>query len=105
MPNSTVQVLVIDDETDSREFVAFVLEQAGARVTTATSAGEGFAALTQSQPDVLLSDIGMPNMDGYMVIQNFDFSNKAGILDRNGDHILPPHLKAPGCVPHYGQHV
>lgn len=36
-----------------------------------------------------------------MVIQNFDFSNKAGILDRNGDHMLPPHLKAPGCVPHY----
>lgn len=49
--------------------MAFVLEQAGARVTTATSAGEGFAALTQSQPDVLLSDIGMPNMDGYMLIR------------------------------------
>lgn len=64
-----VQVLVIDDETDSREFVAFVLEQAGARVTTATSAGEGFAALSQSQPDVLLSDIGMPDMDGYMLIR------------------------------------
>ena len=49
--------------------MAFVLEQAGAKVTTATSAGEGFAALTQSQPDVLLSDIGMPDMDGYMLIR------------------------------------
>ncbi|MBW4516122.1 MAG: PAS domain S-box protein [Timaviella obliquedivisa GSE-PSE-MK23-08B] len=64
-----IRVLVIDDETDSREFVAFVLEQAGARVTTATTASEGFAILTQSQPDVLLSDIGMPDMDGYMLMQ------------------------------------
>jgi PAS domain S-box-containing protein len=64
-----VQILVIDDETDSREFVAFVLEEAGATVITATSAEEGFAALTQFQPRVLLSDIGMPDMDGYMLIR------------------------------------
>jgi PAS domain S-box-containing protein len=69
-----IQVLVIDDETDSREFVAFVLEQAGARVTTATTASEGFALLTQSQltqsqPQVLLSDVGMPDMDGYMLMR------------------------------------
>lgn len=66
---SGIQVLVIDDETDSREFVAFVLEQAGAEVTAATTAGEGFAMLTQSQPDVLLSDIGMPDMDGYTLMR------------------------------------
>jgi PAS domain S-box-containing protein len=64
-----VKTLVIDDETDSREFVAFVLEQAGATVITAPTAGEGFLALTQAQPDVLLSDIGMPDMDGYMLMQ------------------------------------
>ncbi|WP_236556900.1 ATP-binding protein [Calothrix sp. PCC 7507] len=64
-----VQILVIDDETDSREFVAFVLEEAGATVITATSAEEGFAALRQFQPRVLLSDIGMPDMDGYMLIR------------------------------------
>jgi PAS domain S-box-containing protein len=64
-----IRVLVIDDEADSREFVAFVLERASARVTTATTAGEGFALLTQSQPDVLLSDIGMPDMDGYMLMR------------------------------------
>lgn len=39
-----------------------------------------------------------------MVIQNFDFSNKARILSRNGDHRLPPCLKTPGSVPHWGQH-
>ncbi|MBW4443395.1 MAG: PAS domain-containing protein [Plectolyngbya sp. WJT66-NPBG17] len=64
-----VQALVIDDEPDSREFVAFVLEQAGAIVTTAATAAEGFLALTQSPPDVLLSDIGMPDMDGYMLMR------------------------------------
>jgi PAS domain S-box-containing protein len=64
-----VQVLIIDDEADSREFAAFVLEQAGATVVTAATAGEGFLALTQSPPDLLLSDIGMPDMDGYMLMQ------------------------------------
>jgi PAS domain S-box-containing protein len=64
-----IKVLVIDDEIDSREFVAFVLEQASASVVTATTAGEGFALLTQSHPDVVISDIGMPDMDGYMLMR------------------------------------
>ncbi|WP_432813045.1 PAS domain S-box protein [Pantanalinema sp. GBBB05] len=68
-PLEGLQILVIDDETDSREFVAFVLEQAGANVTTATTASEGFVALTQSSPDVLISDIGMPDLDGYMLMR------------------------------------
>lgn len=62
-------MLAIDDGTDSREFVAFVLEQAGATVTTAAIASEGFLALTQSPPDVLVSDIGMPDIDGYMLMR------------------------------------
>jgi PAS domain S-box-containing protein len=64
-----VQVLVVDDEPDSREFVAFVLEQAGASVLTATTADEALALLMQSKPTILLSDIGMPDMDGYMLMQ------------------------------------
>jgi len=66
---SGVRVLVIDDEADSLEFIAYVLEQAGASVITATTADEAFAALTQSQLDVILSDIGMPDMDGYRLMQ------------------------------------
>jgi len=65
----SVRILVIDDEVDSREFVAFVLKEAGAIVTTAATAGEGFLALVQCPPDVLVSDIGMPDMDGYMLMQ------------------------------------
>ena len=64
-----VRVLVVDDEADSQELIAFVLDQAGASVITATTAGEAFAAFTQSQADILLSDIRMPEMDGYMLVQ------------------------------------
>lgn len=64
-----VRVLVVDDEVDSLEFIAFVLEMAGARVTTAKAASEGFSLLIQSSPDVLLSDIGMPDLDGYMFMR------------------------------------
>ena len=64
-----VQVLVVDDDTDTREFVVFLLQQAQASVMFADSAGEALAALMQSKPDVLLSDIGMPDMDGYMLLQ------------------------------------
>ncbi|KAF3890724.1 MULTISPECIES: ATP-binding protein [Nostocales] len=66
---SGVQVLLVDDEADSRDFISFVLEQAGAKVIAATTAGEAFAAFTQSHPDAILSDIGMPDMDGYMLLQ------------------------------------
>ena len=64
-----IQVLVVDDDADTREFVAFLIEQYGASVTTVTSAGEALFALTRSQPDVLLSDIGMPEVDGYMLMR------------------------------------
>jgi signal transduction histidine kinase/ActR/RegA family two-component response regulator len=67
---SGLKVLVIDDETDSRDFVAFVLQQAGAQVMMAASAEQGLAVLTQFQPHILLSDVGMPNVDGYMLIQH-----------------------------------
>jgi PAS domain S-box-containing protein len=66
---SSIKILVVDDETDTRELVAFVLEQQGAQVITATSAHEALLVLSQAKPDVLLSDIGMPEMDGYMLIQ------------------------------------
>jgi len=64
-----VQVLVVDDDTDTREFVVFLLQQAQASVMFADSAGSALATLMQSKPDVLLSDIGMPDMDGYMLLQ------------------------------------
>lgn len=64
-----IHVLVVDDDTDTRDFIEFLLQQTGARVTTAASAEAALTALMQLQPDVLLSDIGMPAMDGYMLMQ------------------------------------
>ncbi|MEI1376393.1 response regulator [Nostoc sp. UHCC 0926] len=69
-PNlSGVRVLVVEDEADSKEFIALALEQAGASVITAPTADEAFTLLTQSQIDILLSDIGMADMDGYMLVR------------------------------------
>lgn len=64
-----IKILVVDDETDTREMVAFLLEKQGAKVTAVSSAHEALVVLSQSTPDILLSDIGMPEMDGYMLIQ------------------------------------
>ncbi|MGA7938164.1 MAG: ATP-binding protein, partial [Kovacikia sp.] len=64
-----LQILVVDDVMDTLEFVAFLLEQAGASVLMANSATEALTILPQAQPHLLLSDIGMPDMDGYMLIQ------------------------------------
>uniref|UniRef100_B8HTL5 Circadian input-output histidine kinase CikA n=1 Tax=Cyanothece sp. (strain PCC 7425 / ATCC 29141) TaxID=395961 RepID=B8HTL5_CYAP4 len=64
-----IQVLVVDDDTDTRDLVIFLLEQAGATVLSAASASEALLSLSQTQPDLLISDIGMPEMDGYMLLR------------------------------------
>lgn len=61
--------LVVDDEADVRELVMTILEQYGVRVLTAGSAQEALEKLDQEQPDILLSDIGMPLEDGYALIR------------------------------------
>ncbi|MEG5035990.1 ATP-binding protein [Microcoleus sp. AT3-D2] len=66
---ASVRVLVVDDEPDSREFVAFVAEQAGAKVTAVGSAIEALQLLSTTPFDILLCDIGMPDMDGYMLVR------------------------------------
>lgn len=65
---SGIRVLVVDDEADSREVVAFVLEQAGAIVTHVASGIDALQAFSQFSPDLIISDIGMPEMDGYVLI-------------------------------------
>ncbi len=64
-----VRVLVVDDEADNREMVKAVLEVCGAEVATAASAGEALALLGRVPFDVLVSDIGMPEEDGYSLIR------------------------------------
>jgi len=64
-----IQILVVDDDSDTRNYIEFLLEQVEATVITAASAAEALAKLQQTRPDLLLSDIGMPEMDGYMLMR------------------------------------
>jgi signal transduction histidine kinase len=62
------QVLVVDDDGDARDVVRTMLEDHGARVTTATSASEATERLVLNRPELLICDIGMPNEDGLAFI-------------------------------------
>jgi CheY-like chemotaxis protein len=64
-----IKILVVDDDIDSRDFIVFVLEQEGAIVTPATSAFAALDVLTKFTPDIMVSDIGMPEMDGYALMR------------------------------------
>ncbi|HVO47041.1 MAG TPA: ATP-binding protein [Steroidobacteraceae bacterium] len=64
-----VAVLVVDDTPDGRGLIARILEGRGARATCASSASEALAYLDAGRFDVLLSDIGMPDMDGYQLMR------------------------------------
>ncbi|MEH1949643.1 MAG: ATP-binding protein [Nostoc sp.] len=64
-----LQILVVDDNTDTRELIAFILEQSGGQVRAVSSVGEALEALERLKPDVLVSDIGMPDEDGYSLIR------------------------------------
>jgi signal transduction histidine kinase/ActR/RegA family two-component response regulator len=64
-----VRVLVVDDEPDARHLIAAVLSEAGADVKAAPSASDGFAMFKEFRPNVVVSDIGMPEEDGFSFIQ------------------------------------
>ena len=63
-----LKVLVVDDDADARRLLKRLLTQCHAEVTTAASGGEALALLETITPHVLISDIGMPAMDGYEFI-------------------------------------
>lgn len=62
-------ILVVDDEKDTRQLLRQVLTHFGAEVSTAGSASEGFAEYSAKNFDILISDIGMPEEDGYSLIR------------------------------------
>jgi PAS domain S-box-containing protein len=64
-----VRVLVVDDEHDTREILSVMLTRYGAEIRTAGSAAEAMELFGQWRPDVLVSDIGMPVEDGYVLIK------------------------------------
>jgi CheY-like chemotaxis protein len=64
-----LQVLIVDDEADAREFIAAVLSSHGIRVTAVATAAAALEALERFHPDVLVSDIRMPDDNGYSLIR------------------------------------
>lgn len=63
-----LKVLVVDDEADTRELIREVLKECGSEVITSNSAADALVALEEHKPDILISDLGMPDEDGYSLI-------------------------------------
>jgi CheY-like chemotaxis protein len=60
-----IRVLVVEDEPDARDLIKRLLEKSNADVVVVSSVGEALGALEAARPDVILSDIGLPERDGY----------------------------------------
>jgi CheY-like chemotaxis protein len=62
---SGVRVLIVEDDVETRDIIATILERGGFSYRVATRASEALSVLDDWQPDVIVSDIGMPDVDGY----------------------------------------
>jgi CheY-like chemotaxis protein len=72
-------ILVVDDNSDSLEVLAEILRLSGANVLTATSAAEAYELVQREQPDLLITDVGMPEEDGYALVRKVrDLSPECG---------------------------
>lgn len=77
---ANVRVLLVDDDADTCEFLRVFLEEKGAVVASTNSATKALQILAQFSPDILLSDIGMPDTDGYELIRTIRSSTAAGSI-------------------------
>lgn len=77
-----VRALVVDDSDDIRDLVARILEKAGAEVMAVSSAKAAMEALRRQTPDILVSDIGMPEEDGYELIRRIRAQTQSVSLGR-----------------------
>ena len=69
----------MEDDADTREVVREILRQAGATVVTSASAKETRAVIERFRPDMLISDIGMPDEDGYALMESIRVSEPSGL--------------------------
>ncbi|MEH1944875.1 MAG: PAS domain-containing protein [Nostoc sp.] len=95
-----IRVLTVDDDPDARELLTVLLTEYGAQVLTVSSAAEVLANLESFQPDVLVSDIGMPEVDGYSLIQQI-----RTLTPEKGGHIPAIALTAYARVDDYQQAI
>ena len=85
-----LRVLVVDDAPDVTELLALMMSHAGYEVSTAFSAPEAFDAARAGHFDAVISDIGMPGMNGYQL---------AEALRALPDYKTPPLIAVPGFTP------
>ena len=64
-----ISILLVEDEIDTRNALAKLLQNSGARVSPAGSVPEAVAAYRRARPDIILTDLGMPEEDGYALVQ------------------------------------
>ncbi|PSR17612.1 hybrid sensor histidine kinase/response regulator [filamentous cyanobacterium CCP3] len=88
---SGIRVFSVDDSADTREFLTVLLGQYGAEVVTVGSATEALETLKTWRPDVLISDIGMPDIDGYSLIQQIRSlpCDQGGTIPAFSEAVLP----------------
>lgn len=77
---SKPQILVIDDEAQIRKFLRISLAAQGYRVLEAGTGGEGLALAGQARPDLLVLDLGLPDMDGKEVLQTLRLTSRVPVL-------------------------
>jgi signal transduction histidine kinase/CHASE1-domain containing sensor protein len=80
---SGLNVLLVDDDSDTLSLMATALTRRHANVTAVSSAGEAIQAITRKRPDVLVSDIAMPDEDGYGLIE------KIRLLEHGASEKIP----------------
>jgi CheY-like chemotaxis protein len=76
-----IRVLLVEDDADGRQLLTLTLEIAGAKVEAIGSVREALSALNSFRPDVLVSDVGMPDEDGYALVRQL----RARDADRGGN--------------------
>jgi two-component system OmpR family response regulator len=74
-----LRVLVVDDDPDARELLEVILTGAGASVQSAESVSRAFELLVSMQPQIIISDIDMPDENGYSFLRNL-----RSVLDEDG---------------------
>jgi CheY-like chemotaxis protein len=86
-----LRVLIIDDDPDTRDLIETILSGAGVQVACAESVREGFELLERARPQVIISDIEMPEENGYSFLRNL-----RSVLDEDGR--MTPAIALTGCA-------
>ncbi len=79
-----LRVLLVENHDDSRLVIGMMLKALGHEVASVASMGEALAALAESTPDVLLSDIGLPDGDGWELMRQAPFARPVYAIAMSG---------------------